>query len=676
MATVASVDVAFTASSVDLRRGLDGAARSTRNFTNMASRNYRNLRNDIVGLRGAFLGFIGILGAGQLLRSVDELSTLADQSSLSIERFSQLNAAFAQQGLSTQQFSQSLRDLNNRLNQFGLGTGEAAGAFRTLNLTFQELANLSVEDRLFRVIRALEVVPDAAQRAFLASRIFGEEVGPRLARAIETGSDALLAFANQERPIQSSDITTIRDFNDALSRLQSALIALGTSLSPILNLLLPLINGIAALARESQILVVVFGTALVAALAGPFIRSINTSRLAFVSLRDAIFNSNVQQNLFLVNNDRTAGRLQRWTNGLLLYATQNYNAAGATGLFARASLAGGLALRTFGAALRFALGPLGLILIAVEAVISIFQFGFVNTLRRAGNLVLSLVNGIISLTNAFLRFIGIVDGDAIPTFELWELQIEDTVDSMNDLDTALVVTNTNVVDFAQSVSDLLDRLDPTRVSTRRFEEGVTLLDNALANGTITIAEYQEAIRLLNEELAGTAPAIEEVEEELSSFESAIQNAMDITDELSDLGVQAFNGLSDALTDFITTGMADFASFARSIIRDLIRIQIQRALAFAIGGGGGSIFGAFLGRQNGGPVNAGQPYIVGEAGPELFVPRSGGTIVPNNELGGGGTVNNITINAVDTQSFQAALARDPEFVSGLVERGNRTRGIRR
>ena len=110
MATVASVDVAFTASSVDLRRGLDGAARSTRNFTNMASRNYRNLRNDIVGLRGAFLGFIGILGAGQLLRSVDELSTLADQSSLSIERFSQLNAAFAQQGFCLLYTSPSPRD--------------------------------------------------------------------------------------------------------------------------------------------------------------------------------------------------------------------------------------------------------------------------------------------------------------------------------------------------------------------------------------------------------------------------------------------------------------------------------------------------------------------------------------------------------------------------------------
>lgn len=47
------------------------------------------------------------------------------------------------------------------------------------------------------------------------------------------------------------------------------------------------------------------------------------------------------------------------------------------------------------------------------------------------------------------------------------------------------------------------------------------------------------------------------------------------------------------------------------------------------------------RASGGPVSMGQPYIVGERGPELFVPSSGGRIVPNNQMsaGGGGMVVN-------------------------------------
>lgn len=46
-----------------------------------------------------------------------------------------------------------------------------------------------------------------------------------------------------------------------------------------------------------------------------------------------------------------------------------------------------------------------------------------------------------------------------------------------------------------------------------------------------------------------------------------------------------------------------------------------------------------GRAAGGPVSANRPYVVGEAGPELFVPQRSGSIVPNGQLGGG----QVTIN---------------------------------
>jgi hypothetical protein len=53
---------------------------------------------------------------------------------------------------------------------------------------------------------------------------------------------------------------------------------------------------------------------------------------------------------------------------------------------------------------------------------------------------------------------------------------------------------------------------------------------------------------------------------------------------------------------------------------------------------------------GGMVKANSPYIVGEVGPELFVPSGSGRIVPNNQLGGGsGTVINLTVNgAIDSE----------------------------
>ena len=48
------------------------------------------------------------------------------------------------------------------------------------------------------------------------------------------------------------------------------------------------------------------------------------------------------------------------------------------------------------------------------------------------------------------------------------------------------------------------------------------------------------------------------------------------------------------------------------------------------------------RAGGGPVSANTPYVVGENGPEIFVPGNSGSIVPNNKLGGSST-NNTTVN---------------------------------
>ena len=54
-------------------------------------------------------------------------------------------------------------------------------------------------------------------------------------------------------------------------------------------------------------------------------------------------------------------------------------------------------------------------------------------------------------------------------------------------------------------------------------------------------------------------------------------------------------------------------------------------------GGGGLLGLIPGLANGGPARAGRPHIVGERGPELFVPNSSGTVVPNHAMGGGASV---------------------------------------
>jgi hypothetical protein len=61
------------------------------------------------------------------------------------------------------------------------------------------------------------------------------------------------------------------------------------------------------------------------------------------------------------------------------------------------------------------------------------------------------------------------------------------------------------------------------------------------------------------------------------------------------------------------------------------------------------------RASGGPVMGGSPYLVGERGPELFVPSTSGSIVPNNRMGGGTTVININ-GVVDAESARRSIER--------------------
>jgi hypothetical protein len=62
-----------------------------------------------------------------------------------------------------------------------------------------------------------------------------------------------------------------------------------------------------------------------------------------------------------------------------------------------------------------------------------------------------------------------------------------------------------------------------------------------------------------------------------------------------------------------------------------------------------LFRNLPGRASGGPVRGGSPYLVGERGPELFVPGASGSIIPNHAMGGG-AVYSITVNgAVDPVS---------------------------
>lgn len=138
-------------------------------------------------------------------------------------------------------------------------------------------------------------------------------------------------------------------------------------------------------------------------------------------------------------------------------------------------------------------------------------------------------------------------------------------------------------------------------------------------------------------------------------------------KVSEMTDAVWGNMSRAIENFVRTGKLSFKDLARSIIQDLIMIQLRTQMTSIFksfignifGGGGGLTTGDFARmdrRASGGPVDGMTPYIVGERGPELFVPSSAGTIVPNHAMGMGGVTNvtNNYIQAIDVQSFEQRL----------------------
>ena len=156
-----------------------------------------------------------------------------------------------------------------------------------------------------------------------------------------------------------------------------------------------------------------------------------------------------------------------------------------------------------------------------------------------------------------------------------------------------------------------------------------------------------------------------------------------------LGEQAFVSLTQnmesALDKFVQTGKLNFKELAASIIQDLIKIQLKaQAISlfqslgigdffssiFGGGGGGGGAYTHSVFSAGGNELGSRQASMVGENGPEMFIPKSAGTIIPNHSIGSmmgsqpqvvynGPYIQNMS--AIDTQSATQFLAKNKNAV---------------
>ena len=255
----------------------------------------------------------------------------------------------------------------------------------------------------------------------------------------------------------------------------------------------------------------------------------------------------------------------------------------------------------------------------------------------------AVVEGIKSQINTIISFTQLIDQALVklgqkPIFNLEQFQIQP-------------------LEFVIEQFDKIDRVD--------FSGTVNAL-NGVAE--VVRSDRRGGYRRRSDgELAPSPTAFEGFMQNLEQSRSQVESFQDAAVKLA---TQIEGKFTQAFTDAIT-GAKDFGDamkgLAKSVVDSLIKMLVQyyitkplfdaitTGFSSAAGGGGGAGGG---GKAIGGAVQAGKPYMVGERGPELFVPNASGGIVANNDLGGGGSVVvNQTINVTTgvQQTVRAEIA---------------------
>ncbi len=240
-------------------------------------------------------------------------------------------------------------------------------------------------------------------------------------------------------------------------------------------------------------------------------------------------------------------------------------------------------------------------------------------------------------------------------------------------------------------------------AAKELEEQTDKL-NTTVNVNTTITETNTDST--NENTKANQKAADAVTEKAKTVSETLdQNINQLASSMSSTLTDAFLGIKDGFEALEDIALSVVKTIVNTLTQEFLVKPLLKEIGAAIagafsgssaGGGLGSIFGAlgaipglgpfaalaglgvFLGsRANGGPVTGNKPFLVGERGPELFVPNSNGQILANEELnagsrGQGDLTVQFNINAIDTRTGTEFLLENKRVITGVVQDAFRRR----
>jgi lambda family phage tail tape measure protein len=663
---IARLGVALGIDTAEFNRGIDAAGKKLEKFSEAAEK---------FGKMGA----VALVAASAAaLKYADELADVAEANEVAIGTVLQLSNALANSGGQADNAGKMLSAFAKFIDEAAGGSDKAQKTAAALGVTLKDLGKLSQEELLNKLVANLAQIEDPITRNAKAMEIFS-----KAAKGVDmVGFADQMAKANPLILEQEKAIKDAAETYDLLAQTsRNVMLTLATQLGPVLK---ASIDYIKDLAGETNLLGPIFKTVFqtiaisiadVSFVLGGLLRQMQLTATIFKSFIPSYYDKDFE-NVFGKKEiaDIIARQdLDRFINkvmGVSEYGN-SIDALNKKGGATTPAASGGRKVSESKEAEQarkrqmqlYAQGAANAQKAAEEDAKARAEF---FAMYEKGNQSVAERQRLMSIA---------LDNEK----EMMLLEMKSS--SMRQEDFAL---EREKLQIRQQLAASLEELDNRRDLTATARAEAEAREVALAEKALAIAQQRYQLTLQSRQ----GSYEEGFTKQASKF------LRDMPTELEQ-GAKAFDSvmgnMESALDRFVKTGKIGFKDLARSIIQDLIAMQMKAAASGFLSSLFGSMFGmksnpyqpaavmGFAGYADGGSPAVGQPAIVGERGPEIFVPRTAGTIIPNHALGGmGGTtmVTNNYINAIDTKSFEERLYGSSNAIWAANQYANKSLAVNR
>ena len=567
------------------------------------------------------------------MQFADEMSDLSDATSVSIARITQMSQALTMSGGRADDAGKILVKFTQNIDEAANGSQKMQDAFAKAGVSLNDLAKLSVEELLQKTTEGLSKVGDKATQTGIKMDLFGKGM-----RSVDmNGFNTQMAQSVEEFQKYENAIRIAAELNDKLAQ-KSQMISLSFTqqVMPAVNALFDAINVKGGLAEKTfeAISNIIYGMAGTLRYANSAIESMGN---AWDLLKGKITFEDFQRSQMNIENNLK----------LQLHAIREY----------RKELEETKKVET-------PKGP------AVRTIKDSPEVKKLEEMKRVAGLISEEYERQQSFSLAQLairnRMIGMTEN---------ERQIQESINQV------LISTSEKIADI-----------------TKRREEAVAKAPEGKGDQIKAIYDAEIAeVQRLSQQFVESARIIQTATiESQRTFEygwnTAFRQFAEDANNYGKLGEDMFKSftgnMTSAIDQFVEKGKFSFSDFATSVIKDLIKIQLRMQMMqmfSSMGGGLGGIFGSLFGggasagatgsfvspsyggvgmAADGGMISG--PTIVGENGPELFIPQRSGTVIPNQQMSGmadskptivynGPYIENMS--AIDTQSATQFLAKN-------------------